>query len=621
MEFFYSRRFQIILGIIGGIILVIASIFLLTGKINLRAIMGNTAEGKYTCPEGYRLEGKNCTKTVSYNAKYTCPTGTILIDKSCYKIANSTSKCPEGYTPDSTTDKCKKDSGIEYKCPEGTDKQSGKDEKLKCEKVSKYTCPTGYSIKQKDTNKYCCNGSKCYLTAGGCEAGYIKTTMPEAYCQKEAAKSHCDLGYSNINGLCWKCDEKSGYEAWNDKKRVFNNTEKVLYCGNYKTVEADTTYYTCPENLKTIGWYVENGTCKHNMTSSSICNSIGGKFTASNNNYGKCEVNATKKYSENKQKIWFDGGWTQGTSHKEFEYIEATKKYSTVTPIKNSKYDYVDGIATCPTGYSLKDDSSGIKKCIEDKPSNKKYSCENDDKLSGKKCIQKVLINANYRISPKKVTTANAKTIYIGLIGNSKTKYDNITYPNSDISNVLEKMIVASGKNVNISTITDGGGTLYEKAKSSVLENQIKATKFDYIVLQEKTNIAQNNVSAFKLGASSIKELLTNKDTKIFIRTSWPINDEDFSANMVKIDTNTKIVSNEIGGKIIDDGKALSTAKNKQYSLFNKDNNHSNELGTYLSAACIYKNIFGVKASSIKFYNGINSDTAKDLLSIADNNC
>ena len=105
----------VIIGIFLLSALGISMFLIFTGKIDLKSIMGNTAQGEYTCPKGmgYKLDGKVCVKEARYTPttlSYSCPTekgykkyGTTQ----CRKVTGYTYSCPNGYKLNTSTT-CKK---------------------------------------------------------------------------------------------------------------------------------------------------------------------------------------------------------------------------------------------------------------------------------------------------------------------------------------------------------------------------------------------------------------------------------------------------------------------------------------------------------------------------------
>ena len=215
----------------------------------------------------------------------------------------------------------------------------------------------------------------------------------------------------------------------------------------------------------------------------------------------------------------------------------------------------------------------------------------------------------------------------IAFIGNSKTYY-RADYPKSNVIEVFKYMVTSTGKTAEITRITKGGSSLIYKTKNQGKEKEqfvdyITSDAFHYAVLQEQTDTALSDINKYKAGASKIKKLLVQKNpnVKVFIRATWPLNDGNFSNGINTMTNNAKTVSNAIGGYPIYESKAFKKAKSEGFSLYVADKRHPSAEGAYLTAACIYKNIFQVRAVDIQRYYGINKEKAIRLLQIADETC
>ena len=209
----------------------------------------------------------------------------------------------------------------------------------------------------------------------------------------------------------------------------------------------------------------------------------------------------------------------------------------------------------------------------------------------------------------------------IALIGNSKTRYGNANYPNSNVSDVFQQILSSMNKKAEVTVIVKGGSTLDYKAKHTPYSTQISSNRYDVVVLQERTPVAEDDLGLFQTGAQEIYDLLKNKNAKIYIRTSWPMKDNNFDDNVNKMSTNAAIVANYLNGTVINDARAFQAAKNAGIKMHIPDNNHPTPEGAYVAAACIYKNIYNENAKKITYYHTIDKTTAKKLLKMVDEYC
>lgn len=325
-DFLDNKRNKILITIAISVILLVSIILVLTGKIDLKKIMGNTAQGEYTCPENSKLEGDNCI--IDVEPTYICNNGGTLRDKSCVvtTTTSNSSNCPSGTIEDKSTSKCyvypkKQDN---YTCQEGNliGKECRKDSKIeyiyscgigavkgsKCEMApipKSYYCPNGGTLNT--TTKKCtktmtstsrCNGTitgtppnqSCTYTASvlasagyTCPSGWVQNN---GVCQKNATVSRnyrtCDLGWnlSADESYCTHaannrqidvCPDNVNYRLEEGKCTTSRISSSNITCsvGNLSSDKSECTYdaqastdYTCPNEYTSIG----NNKCSKKAT-------------------------------------------------------------------------------------------------------------------------------------------------------------------------------------------------------------------------------------------------------------------------------------------------------------------------------------------------------------------
>lgn len=235
--------------IIIGILIIIASIIILSGKINILNIMGNSSQSKYACPSGYKLYNKKCTKTVlkcpdnavlkndkCYTYKYYCTNNQILVEKDntfqcadngvclngTYKINNSCYKfyCTNGYS-----------------LVKGS--RTGKNEIYYCIK-DVYSCPSGYevfggrcrSIKQKveETYAYFCPENTNVYSKTSCKDSRTGKVIPAT---KKIVSKNASYDFTNKVATRYETDAKSSYVSkptinyQKAKKKYLDVVEKI----------------------------------------------------------------------------------------------------------------------------------------------------------------------------------------------------------------------------------------------------------------------------------------------------------------------------------------------------------------------------------------------------------
>ena len=236
---------------------------------------------------------------------------------------------------------------------------------------------------------------------------------------------------------------------------------------------------------------------------------------------------------------------------------------------------------------------------------------------------------------------ANNYTLYavwdtynILFIGNSKTFYNHMP-------KLFQNMAIA-GTNTTpyVFMITARGKTLEDHAvnRKTVIENQVKSRRYDYIILQEQTTTGENKSETSK-GINDIKNIVKNtsgsKSTNaIFInnviwrelyskeryaKDGTGKNVDSTFNGLCKSNTNSSlnkeqntadenaISLKQSGDIVVLSGRQLFDYEcsievldvgNSQYSLYRSDLNHPQPKASYLEAGLIYSAIYGYPTSN-----------------------
>ena len=195
----------------------------------------------------------------------------------------------------------------------------------------------------------------------------------------------------------------------------------------------------------------------------------------------------------------------------------------------------------------------------------------------------------------------------------------------------IENSYIASNNEVTI--VTKDGSTLLYKAQNSPYKDYLSSKVFDAIILQEKTDTIANNYSSFYKGVEEIVKLQggSNYNGTVYIRTSWPVDDSNFSTSLANMNSNAVKAANAIKSNygvnayVIYDGNAFSKAKENGIAVHRTaegDSNHQNVNGAYLAALCMYVKLYNENARNVT--NNIyisDTNTATKLKNIANSAC
>ena len=201
-------------------------------------------------------------------------------------------------------------------------------------------------------------------------------------------------------------------------------------------------------------------------------------------------------------------------------------------------------------------------------------------------------------------------TTRVLFVGNSRTYV-------GDIPKKFKKITESKGYKVSVTEALEGGQTL--ASLSSKFGDTISKS-YDCVVMQEQTETYMYDRDTFLSGAQSVvsKAKSGNSDVMTYVRATWAKNNSG-RGTLDAAYANADHVASSTGSQIIPDGKAFekSASDYPNINLFADDRHQSNE-GAYLSAATIFKKLYGISVSDAKYYDSLGKDKATNLLKIAD---
>lgn len=221
--------------------------------------------------------------------------------------------------------------------------------------------------------------------------------------------------------------------------------------------------------------------------------------------------------------------------------------------------------------------------------------------------------------------TTFSRKVSVLMIGNSKTMMPS----NTTISN-LKSMAKSSGHKISIQYISSYGEKLENWADPSCangkrVRKMIKNTKFDFIIMQDKTDSAifhrKSLVESCKVLASYIYK--QNPDTKIIYNAIWCYKKKTRSLSQRKqqkrINKSYQKAADETGGSVVWSGAAFQRYQEVDGTkdLYLHDKNHASKYGWYLNACCIFAEIFKESPNAINFYGEIEKKQARTMQRIA----
>ena len=207
-------------------------------------------------------------------------------------------------------------------------------------------------------------------------------------------------------------------------------------------------------------------------------------------------------------------------------------------------------------------------------------------------------------------------------IGNS------YTYVN-DLPNTFAQLADAGGHKIQTGMLANGGWTLSEHAQSPDVLNTLQTSQWNYVVIQEQSEIpafeASRNITMYPSARVLVDNVRKAGADPIFFQT-WAHRDGmptdglvNFEGMQYEIDMGYAGIASELNVPIAPVGDAWFNAL-LQYpglQLWQDDGSHPTEQGTYLAACVFYAVIFKESPVGLSYVGNIPADIAAQLQGIA----
>jgi hypothetical protein len=212
--------------------------------------------------------------------------------------------------------------------------------------------------------------------------------------------------------------------------------------------------------------------------------------------------------------------------------------------------------------------------------------------------------------------------VHILFIGNS------YTYVN-DLPGVFSQLACAGGHKVETAMAAEGGWTLADHIASSQTLEKLNQEKWDYVVLQEQSEMPAIEVSRTRVMYPAVR-LLVHKIEELgavpILFMTWGHADgvpeagiltyEDMQARLY---TGYMDIARELRIPVAPVGSAWLEARSQPtpLDLWQSDGSHPNENGTYLAACVFYATLFRQSPEGLSYRSGLSLETAQALQTIA----
>jgi hypothetical protein len=206
-------------------------------------------------------------------------------------------------------------------------------------------------------------------------------------------------------------------------------------------------------------------------------------------------------------------------------------------------------------------------------------------------------------------------------IGNS------YTYVN-DLPTVFTNLADSGGHPVETGLLAQGGWTLAQHANDSNTQTELAAKQWNYVVLQEQSEIPSVEQSRiwymYPAARTLVKMIRDNGEEPMFFMT-WGHRDgltnwsKDYESMQQQLTAGYLTIADELGVPVAPVGSAWEQVRQQDpgIDLWQSDGSHPTENGTYLAACVFYAAIFNESPQGLSYTAQIPADTARTLQSIA----
>lgn len=214
---------------------------------------------------------------------------------------------------------------------------------------------------------------------------------------------------------------------------------------------------------------------------------------------------------------------------------------------------------------------------------------------------------------------ACARVLFIG---------NSYTYVN-DLPKTLAELAKSGGQRIETGMAASGGWSLSDHLKSAETFDKIKASKWDFVVLQEQSMTpASEQIRAARMypaaRALAGKIKAAGAMPIFFItwahRGGWPENNlPSYESMQYKINAGYLAIGQELKAELAPVGYAWLTMRrqNPQVDLWQEDGSHPSEQGTYLAACVFYAVIFQKSPEGLSYTGSLSSENAALLQKVA----
>lgn len=207
-------------------------------------------------------------------------------------------------------------------------------------------------------------------------------------------------------------------------------------------------------------------------------------------------------------------------------------------------------------------------------------------------------------------------------IGNSYTFVN-------DLPATFAKLAASGGHLVEVGMVAQGGWSLADHLKSAETIDQITSSKWDFVVLQEQSQMPASSEARTRSMYASARALVrriraSGASPLLFMtwahRDGWPEQGmQDYASMQSQINTGYLVLARDLGIPVAPVGYAWSLVQtqNPGLELWQQDGSHPAEQGTYLAACVFYTVLFQETPQGLNYRAGLSKEIAQSLQKFA----
>jgi hypothetical protein len=233
-----------------------------------------------------------------------------------------------------------------------------------------------------------------------------------------------------------------------------------------------------------------------------------------------------------------------------------------------------------------------------------------------------ILLLAFTGCSPAETCGNSGEALRILFIGNS------YTYVN-DLPGTFAHLACSGGHKVETGMAADGGWTLEQHASASGTLDKLNGQQWDYVVLQEQSEIpaveASRGQAMYPAARALVAKIRENGAEPLFFNTWGHKNglpeygEPTYFEMQAQLDVGYKGIARELGVDVVPVGYAWLQARTQPQplDLWQDDGSHPNQQGTYLVACVFYATVFQESPAGLGYRAGVSMDEAETLQRLA----